>query len=182
MTELWHYLLLSKCDLWAHCWMIISFWLKILNSNSNETEFFNRIRTYFRLLMSIESINKRTFFLIAFDHSFSLSSYSQRLESTALLLYVRFWCTVITLFRWWRSISISIRVYLNIFRDNRSEFLSNDSEIFLLNIMLCLKDDRFMLLYTATSHNDNNCLKCYLFHTSASSLSRSKMMMTEFVQ
>jgi hypothetical protein len=39
-----------------------SFWLEILSSNLNESEFFSRIRTYFRLLLSIENINKRTLF------------------------------------------------------------------------------------------------------------------------
>jgi hypothetical protein len=37
----------------------ISFWLEISDRKLIESEFFNRIWTYFRLLMSIESINKR---------------------------------------------------------------------------------------------------------------------------
>jgi hypothetical protein len=40
----------------------VSFWLEILSSNFNESEFSSRIRTYFRFWVSIESINKRTFF------------------------------------------------------------------------------------------------------------------------
>jgi hypothetical protein len=37
------------------------FWLKISNLNFNESEFSNRIQTFFRFLVSIESINKRWF-------------------------------------------------------------------------------------------------------------------------
>ncbi len=39
-----------------------SFWLEILNPNLDEPEFSSRIRTYFRPLVPIESISKRTFF------------------------------------------------------------------------------------------------------------------------
>jgi hypothetical protein len=39
-----------------------SFWLEILSSNLDESEFSSRIRTYFRFLVPIESISKRTFF------------------------------------------------------------------------------------------------------------------------
>jgi hypothetical protein len=37
----------------------ISFWLEISDRKLIESEFFNRIWTYFRFLVSIESINKR---------------------------------------------------------------------------------------------------------------------------
>jgi hypothetical protein len=39
-----------------------SFWLEISDRKLNESESFNRIWTYFRLLVSIESISKQTFF------------------------------------------------------------------------------------------------------------------------
>jgi hypothetical protein len=37
----------------------ISFWLEISDRKLNESEFFNRIWTYLRFLVSIESISKR---------------------------------------------------------------------------------------------------------------------------
>jgi hypothetical protein len=122
--------------------------------------------------------------LIAFDHflSFSLSSYSERLESTVLFFYACFWFILITLLQWWLLISISIRVFQNIFDDSHSEFLSNDSENFLLNIMLCLKDDRFKRFFTATYRNDIDCSKYHLLRTSLLHLSRSKMTTIESVQ
>ncbi len=60
MSKLWHYFLL-----WNAIFERIekfSFRLEVLSSNVNESEFFNCIRSYFRFLVSIESINKRTFF------------------------------------------------------------------------------------------------------------------------
>jgi hypothetical protein len=54
--------------------------------------------------------------------------------------------------------------YSNIFDNNRSEFFLNILENFLLNIKLCMKNDWFTLFYIAVFHNNDDCLKCDLFH------------------
>jgi hypothetical protein len=62
----------------------ISFWLKISDRKLNESEFFNRIWTYFRFLMSIENINKRwlkIFFERIFIKSFSIIFFHLRFYS-----------------------------------------------------------------------------------------------------
>jgi hypothetical protein len=103
--------------------------------------------------------------LIVFDHflSSSLSFDLERSESTVLLFYARLWFTVITLLRWWRSISISIRIFHDIVDDN-SLVCSLNVRNFLSNIMLCLKNDRFSWFYTAIYHNDSDYLICHSSH------------------
>ncbi len=77
-----------------------------------------------------------------------------------------------------RSVAILILIYSNISDDTRLERSLNDFENFLLNIMLCLRNDRFRQFYTAVCHNDSDCSVCHLSHISLSRLrlSSSKMM------
>ncbi len=67
----------------------ISFWLKISDRKSNESEFSNRIWTYFRLLVSIESINKRWLKILLeriFIRSFSIIFFHLRFHSVENIL------------------------------------------------------------------------------------------------
>ncbi len=89
---------------------------------------------------------------------------------------------MIALLRWWLLSADSIQSFENIFDDNRSEFLSNDFENFLLNIMLCLRNDRFKRFYIATCRNDTNCSKYHLLRILLLHLSRSKVTTIESVQ
>jgi hypothetical protein len=69
-----------------------------------------------------------------------------------------------------RSFAILILIYSNISDDTRLWRSLSDFENFLLNIMLCLRNDRFRQFYTAVCHNDNDCQICHLFVFSSSSL------------
>ncbi len=63
-----------------------------------------------------------------------------------------------------RSVVILILICLNIFDDNRWEFLLNVSENFLRNIKLYLMNDLFRRLCIAISHNDIDCSRCHRSH------------------
>ncbi len=81
-----------------------------------------------------------------------------------------------------RSIAIVILTCSNIFDDNRLQLLLN-AQNSLLNIKLCVRNDRFKSLDIVIYHNDIDCLKCHLFHISFSRLlRRSKVMMMIFVR
>ncbi len=114
--------------------------------------------------------------MIAFAHFFSflLLFYLERFKLTALFFYVHFLFTVITLSRWWRSISILIRIFRNIVDDN-SLIWSWNARNSLSSIMLCLKNDLFKRFYTAIYHNDSDCLECHLSRILSHRSSRSKM-------
>ncbi len=75
-----------------------------------------------------------------------------------------------------------IRVLRDIFDDNRSKFFSNDFENSLLNIMLCSKNDKFKLFYTAVYHNDSDCSKCRSFRILFRRSSLREMMKIESVR
>jgi hypothetical protein len=75
-----------------------------------------------------------------------------------------------------RSVAILILIYSNISDDTRLERSLNDSENFLLNIMLCLRDDRFRQFYTAVCHNDSDCSVCHLSHISLPRLGLSSLL------
>jgi hypothetical protein len=80
-----------------------------------------------------------------------------------------------------RSVAIVILTCSNIFDDNRLKLMPN-AQNSLLNIKLCLKNDRFKSFCIAIFHNDIDCLKCHLFHISLLRLlRRSKKMMMIFV-
>ncbi len=114
--------------------------------------------------------------MIAFAHflSFLFLFYSERFELIVLLFYVHFLFTVITLFQWWRSISISNRIFRNIIDDN-SSICSWNARNSLSNIMFCLKNDLFKRFYIVIYHNDNDYLKYHSFRIFFHRSSRSKM-------
>ncbi len=81
------------------------------------------------------------------------------------------------------SIAILILICLNIFDDNRWEFLLNVFENFLRDIKLYLMNDLFKRLCTAIFHNDIDCSRCRLSHIlSFRLLLRLKMMMMIFIR
>ncbi len=84
----------------------ISFWLKISDRKLNESEFFNFIWiwTYFRFLMSIESINKRWFKVLLeriFIKSFSIIFLLFRFHSVKNILNQLFCFFMIICYSLW---------------------------------------------------------------------------------
>ncbi len=63
--------------------------------------------------------------------------------------------------RWWRWVSMSNRIFQNIFDDN-SLICSWNAQNFLLSIMLCLMNDRFKRLCIAICCSDIDYRECCL--------------------
>jgi hypothetical protein len=95
--------------------ILFSFWLEISNRNFNEFEFSNCIRTYFRFLESIESINKRQILLVFFHFRLYLieNIFNQilcLLQSIEVLRHWCYWCCQTQCWFWFVRISLMIIV------------------------------------------------------------------------